>query len=270
MAVDHKLPSLRPSHRGFHKLGMNSSKRARSPEEGGGDRPSKKPTLAIGGITDRVNDRHLSVSSTSSSRQPSEDWVQQTGGLSIDSPLYAASDHDNSFASRSGQNIGDVDMVMDSEESNENVHTDLEKPQLSPLHIVSYPLSKPEQHIQDQHPSQQGPSSSPRHQYSTRYAERVFGPTVPPLINVVPATPISVQHPSQHRVDSSDNSSGLMFSLSQPSTPPPSDIAPMSVSPAASFAQLGSVMSPKRRVVFGPRSNCEKCRAGERHFIHYE
>lgn len=147
---------------------------------------------------------------------------------------------------------------------------ELERPHLCPLHTAPYSLSKPEQHIQHQLPSQHGTNSSSRHQYGTRYAERMHGPTIPPLINIVPATPVTVQHPSQHRVDGSGSSSGFMFSLSQPSTPSPSDIAPMAISPVASFAQLASPMSPKRRVVFGPRSNCEKCRAGERHFIHYE
>lgn len=132
MVVDDTLSSLPPSYRSFRNLEMSSGKRARSPEESGSDRPSvriliqcirilaaylfvpnvqKKPTLAITEIAGRVNDRHLSVSSASSSRQPSEDWVQQTGGLTINSPLYAASEHDHSFVSHSGGNTGDVDMV---------------------------------------------------------------------------------------------------------------------------------------------------------------
>ncbi|PPQ81214.1 hypothetical protein CVT25_015738 [Psilocybe cyanescens] len=248
---------------------MNPGKRARSLEESGSDRPSKKPTLSIANTTGRLSNRHLSVSSASSSRQPSEDWVQQTGGLTIDSPLYPVSDHNHSFTSHSEGNTGDIDMVMDSEESINGQGT-LERPHLSPLRTTSYSLSKPELHLQQQLPSHHGVSNSPRHPYGTRYAERMNGATIPPLINVVPATPVGVQHSSQNRVDGSTSSSGLIYSLSQPSTPPPSDIAPMAISPVTTFAQLASPVAPKRRVVFGPRSNCEKCRAGERHFIHYE
>jgi len=64
----------------------------------------KRPSLAISGITRRPDYRHLSLGSASSSLGTSEDWVQQAGGLSIDSPFH--SDHENPFIGG-----GDVDMV---------------------------------------------------------------------------------------------------------------------------------------------------------------
>ena len=115
--------SISHPFRSRRQVPMNPGKRARSPEGSSpADRPSvcvtyihfcslrcliyiqKRLTLAIGGITRRPDYRHLSLGSASSSLGTSADWVQQAGGLSIDSPFH--SDHENPFVGS-----GDVDMV---------------------------------------------------------------------------------------------------------------------------------------------------------------
>ncbi|KAF8831366.1 hypothetical protein HHX47_DHR1000826 [Lentinula edodes] len=83
MEVDMQSPSssLRPAY--------GSTKRARSPDETNSpSRPSKRLTLATEIEYNPSQPIYLrSSSSAGSSRQPSEDWVQQAGSLTIDSPL---------------------------------------------------------------------------------------------------------------------------------------------------------------------------------------
>ncbi|KAJ7582855.1 hypothetical protein C8J56DRAFT_831822 [Mycena floridula] len=62
---------------------ISNSKRARSPDDGPMERPTKRLVLAFGSATQS----RRNSSSASSSRHTSEDWVQQAGGLTIDSPL---------------------------------------------------------------------------------------------------------------------------------------------------------------------------------------
>ncbi|KAF8911070.1 hypothetical protein CPB84DRAFT_1842324 [Gymnopilus junonius] len=212
------------------------------------------------------------ISSTpNSSRYPSEDWVQQAGGLRIDSPLYPPSE---SYATPPPD--GDVDMAMDSDEhgTNESDNLELEPVQMESSVTPHFPQSHLPipQEIQQHQP---GPPSTPRHSYATRYSERMQASAI---INVVPATPLNsqqyVHHPPEAQgVGAINPNPGLVFSASLPSTPPPPGPIPMAISPTNTFAQLAppsSQRTAKRRVVFGPRANCEKCRLGEKHFIHYE
>lgn len=71
----------------------------------------KRPSLAVGGISRCPDYRHLSLASASSSRGTSEDWVQQAGGLSIDSPIFPPLDRDDRSALQDKTPEGDVDMV---------------------------------------------------------------------------------------------------------------------------------------------------------------
>lgn len=58
--------------------------------------------------------------------------------------------------------------------------------------------------------------------------------------------------------------------LTRPSTPISSPNAMVLSSPVNSFSQIPS-SSTKRRVFFGPRMGCEKCKVGIKgHFIHSE
>jgi hypothetical protein len=106
--MEEDSPSIPHSFRTRRQVPMNPGKRARSPEGPSPDRPSvrviyihfyllttvshlhfqKRPSLVVGGISRRPDYRHLSLGSASSSLGTSEDWVQQTGGLSIDSPIF--------------------------------------------------------------------------------------------------------------------------------------------------------------------------------------
>lgn len=123
--MEEDSPSIPHSFRSRRQVPMNPGKRARSPEGSSPDRPSvraiyihfyllttlsnlhfqKRPSLAVGGISRRPDYRHLSLGSASSSMGTSEDWVQQTGGLSIDSPIFPL-DREIPFVGG-----GDVDMV---------------------------------------------------------------------------------------------------------------------------------------------------------------
>jgi len=266
--ISHPFP---PSFRSPRHISMNTGKRARSPDEGGspGDRPSKRLSLAVADVSRRALYRHMS-STPNSSRHPSEDWVQQAGGLRIDSPVYPPSEPITTPP------LEDVDMAMDSEEhapqASDNV--DLEPVQMDSSSSYSH------SHHQDIQQDQGGVPSAPRHSYPTRYAERMQASANPPHINVALATPVNGQlhphYPPQAQGvlnPPSAPGTGFVFSALRSSIPPPSSPVPMAISPTSSFAQLAPPSSPrttKRRVVFGPRANCEKCRLGEKHFIHYE
>ncbi|KAF9069833.1 hypothetical protein BDP27DRAFT_1324676, partial [Rhodocollybia butyracea] len=102
MEIDMQSPSsLLPSY--GHS---NSTKRARSPDETNSpSRPSKRPTLAAVNVypSSQTNHSFRNTSSAGSSRQPSEDWVQQAGSLTIDSPLFTTpSIEDYAMATESG------------------------------------------------------------------------------------------------------------------------------------------------------------------------
>ncbi|CAA7265432.1 unnamed protein product [Cyclocybe aegerita] len=285
--------SVRNSQRATSGMG----KRPRSPESPG-DRPSKRPSLAahiqqrsIAGAG--AGFRHLSAgaSSTNSSRHPSEDWVQQAGGLSIDSPNFVAPGVFPSATSQAGD--FDMDMAVEEEQDASSVNIGMgmtEGPvsQLAPLQTNGF-VQSVQQHIQE-------PATPHRHHYGTRYAERLQASLGPPQINVVPATPVNAplhqtqqqnaaQAPGQPEIHAGQSGPDpfRVGSETRPSTPPPSDSSPtpMAISPTISFAQISSAsmsmsMSPatptaaKRRVMFGPRTGCEKCRMGIKHFTHYE
>jgi len=123
-----------------------------------------------------------------------------------------------------------------------------------------------------------------RHSYETRFAELTHGP---PLINVVPVTSVGAPH-TVNGQSFPGNSGNVPFThdvqqytrIPRPSTPPQSMDSPMAmaVSPrsASSFThvQLAAPVTPvgvQRRVVtFGPRANCDRCKMGIKHFIHYD
>ncbi|KDR81782.1 hypothetical protein GALMADRAFT_90103 [Galerina marginata CBS 339.88] len=157
-------------------------------------------------------------------------------------------------------------MIMDSEDNTMNNRP--ERPQLALR--TSPTLFQASDTVGNLH-TQSATPSIPRHTYGTRYSEKIQASVIPPFINILQATPVhanAMHHPQPIGHDSGPNE--LMYSVPQPSTPPPSSPVPMAISPTISFSQVVSPMTSKRRVVFGPRANCEKCKAGERHFIHFE
>jgi len=259
--------SFSRSFRSRHQISMNPGKRPRSPEGSSlADRPSKRPSLAIGGISRCPDYRPPNLNlASSSSWGTSEDWVQQAGGLSIDSPIFRPPDRDNRFAQQAETHGGDVDM-MDSEES--SVNERLGRAQSAPLHFFLFSNPGPPEQMQQQPPTLV-PQTPHRHQPGTRLAERSFANVNIPLVNVVPATSINQpEAPEVHASSVGRNSSEQVYSEPQSSTPPPTSLIPMAISPTTSFTQIGS---SRRRVMFGPRANCDKCRLGAPgHFAHYE
>ncbi|PPQ66457.1 hypothetical protein CVT26_011215 [Gymnopilus dilepis] len=259
-----------------HIATMATGKRARSPESGSpGDRPSKRLSLAVTDVNRRTIYRKMS-STPSSSRHPSEDWVQQAGGLRIDSPVYPPSEP--FITPPPGE---DVEMVLDSEDvAPAQINNVLEIGEL-PAFLAGSSSSFSHPQPPSVQEGQAGAPNTPRHNYATRYSERMQAPTplIPPHINVLPPTPMNGhqlgEQPPQAQAIATPPilpDSGFVFAPTRPSTPPPSSPVPMAISPTNSLSQLApsSPKMAKRRIVFGPRSNCDKCRRGEKHFIHFE
>ncbi|KAJ7083834.1 hypothetical protein C8R43DRAFT_1052016 [Mycena crocata] len=220
-----------------------STKRARSPDSPS-ERPTKRLSLAFNGSRPSAeNNLHYlsSRSSASTSRHSSEDWVQQAGGLSIDSPLFP------SMSATVPQVFPPHDgMLVDSEEDFSRISR---RPQLPPLQtesnaymqadFSSSPICTEEQ------PSHPVSGSS----YNTTQTTPLTGPIFLPAINILPATPD-------------------LLSATRPSTPVRDNSSAMSISPTAS---LGSPTGKKQRFMMGPRANCEKCRLGVKgHWVHLD
>ena len=128
-----------------------------------------------------------------------------------------------------------------------------------PLQISSYlPTALVFQHQHTDIESQL-PNILDRH-YERRYSEKMQ-----PVFDVVSPTPIIFTVPTNK------NESEEQRHSTRPSTPTDSSPnAMVSSSPVTSFSQIPS-SSTKRRVFFGPRTGCEKCRLGVKgHFIHSE
>ncbi|KJA27490.1 hypothetical protein HYPSUDRAFT_198236 [Hypholoma sublateritium FD-334 SS-4] len=257
---------------------MASTKRARSPENDNHDGrpPPKRPSLAI----DAFNKRQLSQSSASSSRQGSEDWVQRAGGLSIDSPIYTPGEHHNNFLLQADEGSlggaeaeGDVDMIMDSEDLSRMGDMQERARQAVPFHTLSLdPQFTGESYPQQAQQNQGELHVQSSHSHAMRLSERLQS-TLTPAINVVPATPVRETHPSHHFLDhglANIHASGsLPRSMSGLGRTTHYATVSMVQSSSSSFSQFAA--SSKRRVAFGPRANCEKCRLGvPGHFIHYE
>ena len=89
-----------------------------------------------------------------------------------------------------------------------------------------------------------------------------------PLINVVPATPAdSLQSLHQNlgqAASTTQNQAMLSPHHERMGTPPHTSENPFQQEPGLSSRHR------KRVITFGPRSNCEKCKSGEHHFIHYD
>jgi len=129
-----------------------------------------------------------------------------------------------------------------------------------PLQTSSYPLPTPVP-PQHQHTVIESQANTLRRHHERRYSERTQ-----PAINVAPPTPISfTAPPNKHQSEEQQHPS------TRPSTPPNSSPTAMIISsPLSSFSQIPSSLT-KRRVFFGPRTGCEKCRLGVKgHFIHSE
>jgi len=217
-----------PPFRNFRQFAMTAGKRAHSPDGSHGDRPAKRVLLATGDVN--IGYRHFSTSFINGSRYPPEDWVQQAGGLTINSPIFSLT------ANHSSLQVPDVEMSVDPDESG-----------VSLPRTLAPPLVSQHQHTQ------------PPNILDPRYSGKMQ-----PVSDVVSPTPIST-------VPLSKNESEERHPSIQASTPIDSSPDAMVLSsPVTSFSQISSP-SIKRRVFFGPRIGCEKCRLGVKgHFIHSE
>jgi len=237
-------------HTRFRQMSMGSRKRQHSPDAE--DRPTKRAfasthSFAFGGAecADLVarqpspaGSSH-GVPSGASSRFASEDWVQQAGGLSIDSPMFGS-------ANPSRENLvagGDFDMAMDMEEPSQR------------------PLTRG-----TSGPFLQVSSASPK-------ALRATLARLQPQINVTPATPPidPFSHPIlAHQPHPQQPSRPFSAASSERMTP-------MSLSPIQTADHIpapAGIQSPrptKPRFTMGPRSDCEKCRLGVKgHWAHFD
>jgi len=116
------------------------------------------------------------------------------------------------------------------------------------------------------------PSLSSRHPYGQQWVQQpVRNVDGSPLINVLPATPADSQH-SLSMTEAPIHAVENMLHVNHVprGSPPLSDSTGMSISTPPSSQQDLSPFHPGRnkRVAFGPRLNCEKCRQGEIHFAH--
>ncbi|KAJ7273571.1 hypothetical protein B0H12DRAFT_1090058 [Mycena haematopus] len=216
-----------------------SAKRARSPDSPS-ERPAKRLSLAIGGAlsnTEKPLHHFGARSSASTSRHSSEDWVQQAGGLSIDSPLFTST----SSPATEVASPADEGMLVDAED---DLSTIARRPYLPPLRTQTDTI------MQTSHLNPRPSGSS----YSTTTPPTGSGSLFLPAINILPATPdlLSCTRPATPVQPDRDNSSA------------------MSISPTNSYAVLGSPAS-KKRFMMGPRANCEKCRLGVKgHWAHLD
>jgi hypothetical protein len=132
--------------------------------------------------------------------------------------------------------------------------------------------------------SMPNPVLSSRHPYGQHWLQqRVRNADGSPLINVVPATPAGSQqslsmteapgHGGENCHPPSTQNHMLQAHHAPRGTPPLSHSTGMSISTSPSAQQdLSSSGGKNKRVAFGPRLDCGKCRQGETHFahVHYE
>lgn len=130
-------------------------------------------------------------------------------------------------------------------------------------------------------PSISNPSRHPYGQHWPR--ERARNADGSPLINVVPATPADSLHslpmtgaPTGHGVDPSHHhhqfaqNNMLEPPRGRNATPPLPDPNDMDSSRSQDSSSSSHAAGKSKRVAFGPRLDCEKCRQGEMHFAHVQ
>ncbi|KAF8652728.1 hypothetical protein AX16_004227 [Volvariella volvacea WC 439] len=242
------------------------SKRTRSPDiEASPNRPLKRISLTTEDtfFPRLTSPRSCNSRSANSSRHPSEDWVQQTGGLSIDSPVYPTHHDMQDLGKTSGiedslpTRLMDEDMNMEPDESPGLGPA----PISSPSHDASVPgtSNSYKRHTHPQDPSIPTPLTQQYHPLNPLIHlapmpldQHMSGPN----INVTPPTPSSrpmTALPEQDR---------------QPST------SPMILSPSPSeYLTVPSINNQSKRQKFsmGPRADCEKCRLGVKgHWAHLD
>ncbi|KAG6919940.1 hypothetical protein DXG01_013289 [Tephrocybe rancida] len=226
-----------------------SNKRARSPGSSG-DRPNKRLSLTV----DRFRQAHSSGNVTpqspaGSSRFPSEDWVDQADGLTIDSPNVSG------FGLPEDR---DEDMNMDSDYTDsipEDPPLLAQRPDLPPIQTA---------HMHFAH------TLFRQHQQHTPLSATSSVPTPPgPLVTVLPPSPcISTTTTPVYNDVTPMQSQVQTQAPTRPATPvdDPAGSSAMLVS-----SPMGSFIAPrKQRFTMGPRADCMKCQMNVKgHSVHY-
>ncbi|TFK72186.1 hypothetical protein BDN72DRAFT_372353 [Pluteus cervinus] len=215
-------------------------KRARSPDGDSPPRATKRLSLASREILSLgLPVAHLptGVATTTSSRHPSEDWVAQTGGLSIDSPVFPG--YSLLTPTLEGDNRG-LNVIED-EDMNMDAESDFLQPHGRGLLQSTSSLSQ----------------------------NVVAGASDPTSSNGGQQTQPQLIHPTPHlsTMDSTDllqHFGGLRHPETRPSSP-----NEMAISPTPSMYISGRWKKPKFSM--GPRADCEKCRLGVKgHWVHLD
>jgi len=252
MEVDKHSPT-------FRKLRSYSTKRARSPDTSPTNRPLKRLSLAVHGhLTSAVDPQTKLPSSqcdsSNSSRHPSEDWVQQAGGLTIDSPQPG----DGPFL------FPNTCAITRDVEEDEHITIDADEDMDESSRRTSGSLSLTSTPFLQQTSS--NPSGYPPHREKH---QSLSDPTTQ-----YPAPPQStLQFPSINTTASdSPLGSNIQNAESAHPTTRPSSPTDMAISPNSSWnANTISANSRKQRFTMGPRADCEKCLLGVKgHWMHFD
>ncbi|KAG6831185.1 hypothetical protein H0H92_012325 [Tricholoma furcatifolium] len=218
------------------------TKRTRSPGSPG-DRPNKRVSLAI----EHIRHAHSSGNATpespaaGSTRFPSEDWVHQTDGLTIDSPaIYgpeSPGDHDE-------------EMNMDADET-----ISIHRPEQM---IPQRPVLPP---VETQTNFMTTSLFERQHQQNPLHLASGSVPTPPgPTVNVLSPTPPMSSSSTQYM-----DSPSMDAQAQSPS--------PLNNSRSGSAMVLSSppsMVSRKQRFTMGPRADCIKCQMNVKgHSVHY-
>ncbi|KIY50987.1 hypothetical protein FISHEDRAFT_57120 [Fistulina hepatica ATCC 64428] len=178
-------------------------------------------------------------SSSNSSRYPSEDWVRRADDLTLDCSSHPVND-----TAPFGQQQSATANMMNVDEDALSAPT---RPYVPPILTVD---------TRSQTPAPVQSVSNFTHSVQM-FSVNTF--LAPPIVNVVPATPVA-----GHSIRVSD----------RPATPVSQDSpTAMCISPGTSHSSSPvSPMTPRKqqRLTMGPRSDCEKCRMGVRgHWLHF-
>jgi len=254
MQVDAHSPS-------FRTLRSYSAKRARSPDTPDStNRPSKRLPPAVdenlpAEVYLQTEFRSDWRASGNSSRHPSEDWVQQAGGLTIDSPL-SGDGSSFPFPNACASGVPDENMTMDADEDDHGSTRSLPHNSQTNTSFIQLTTSNPPQHPshQEQHPLLA----------STQHAPC---PVPSRSTLLLPSIKVQLATPSDTPVSSDVQNTESTQPITRPSSP-----TAMSISPTSSWnMNMASTTSRKQRFTMGPRADCQKCLLGVKgHWMHFD
>ncbi|KAI5899853.1 uncharacterized protein SCHCODRAFT_02606320 [Schizophyllum commune H4-8] len=245
--------SPRPHLRAMRSFSAGA-KRARSPDSE--DPPTDRPVKRIATDNDAPASRpivqlHIRGSgSNRGSRQSSEEWPNQMGGLRIDSPMISSG-----APSENGEDDA-MDVAMDAMPSSPSPHIGQNSVFASSAPSLSMSSNAAERPAFLTVPSTLGMPGIVDNVTGTPHRQG-------PQIQITPATPMaSSQGPGILP-------QGLEISP-QPALAPRASSVDIAMSSSSSPSRPPATPSFQRRFTMGPRLDCEKCRLGVKgHYAHY-